>query len=284
MKKSELRKIIKQAILESHIQEREKEPKSKCSHPDKECNKDQDCTGLYQGSCCQNGCCSQCISYEKPKKDKKLEEQGGLSQGACIDPCANNYDLSAGAITCNGVNFSDNWEFGGIAPGVAATDLIGWYNWGPTSGTPEFINSACIVPFENFNGQAPPIPNVPEWFSCCTYDEGVREPLQPGDPKPIKTPVDAAGQPVSPVKPGKPQTSPVRKPKPPTSPANRRPKPPTSPMGSNPTKGKSGCTDSNACNYLASAVIDDGSCEYCHMGDCIMYPSNEFDCMGNQTF
>ena len=58
------------------VVEKEKEPKSKCSHPDKECNKDQDCTGLYQGSCCQNGCCAQCISYEKdPEKSKRLEEE-----------------------------------------------------------------------------------------------------------------------------------------------------------------------------------------------------------------
>ena len=48
---------------------------SKCSHPDKECTKDSQCVGLYQGHCCQNGCCAQCVSYEKdPVKDKRLEE------------------------------------------------------------------------------------------------------------------------------------------------------------------------------------------------------------------
>ena len=275
MKKSELRKLIRQSILESYLQEREKVggKYSGCSHPDKVCTKDTDCKGTYQGHCCQNGCCAQCVTYEKPpRKDphKSLEEQP--SQGYCIDPCANNYDFSAGPITCNGINFGENPFFN--------IDDINWYNWGPQSGTPEWIQMSCIVPFENFGGQAPPLPQSPQYFSCCTYDEGVRQDLQPGDPKPN------TNDPVSPVRPGKPQTSPVRKPKPTrpsTSPANRPPKPPTSPVGSNPTKGKSGCTDSNACNYLASAVIDDGSCEYCHMNDCIMYPPNEYDCNGMPT-
>ena len=40
-----------------------------------ECEKDSDCSGTYDGLCCHDGACSQCITFEKPPKDsKKLEE------------------------------------------------------------------------------------------------------------------------------------------------------------------------------------------------------------------
>tara|TARA_Y100001970_G_C14219065_1_gene851473 strand:- start:373 stop:1869 length:1497 start_codon:yes stop_codon:yes gene_type:complete len=41
-----------------------------------------------------------------------------------------------------------------------------------------------------------------------------------------------------------------------------------------------GCLDSQACNYDASALIDNNSCYYCYDDDCDTYPGNLFDCDG----
>ena len=153
-----------------------------------------------------------------------IREQVGGTQGACIDPCANNYNTSAGLITCNGIDFSS------YNSAIEGDSFYSWFHWGPESGTPEWINANCIPPYEGFNGGPPPIPTN-NYFDCCTYNDGVRGNW---DPKPT---LNTFGQPVSTERPGKPQVSNFRPPlNPPTSPANRPPKPPTSPANKTPKK------------------------------------------------
>ena len=57
-------------MLEDELEERKNVGKGGKN----ECEKDSDCSGMYDGLCCDNGKCSQCISFEKPKSSKKLEE------------------------------------------------------------------------------------------------------------------------------------------------------------------------------------------------------------------
>ena len=42
-----------------------------------------------------------------------------------------------------------------------------------------------------------------------------------------------------------------------------------------------GCTITAACNYNPNATAFDGSCYYCYMDDCNTYPSDFYDCDGN---
>ena len=41
-----------------------------------------------------------------------------------------------------------------------------------------------------------------------------------------------------------------------------------------------GCLDSQACNYDASALIDNNSCYYCYEDDCDTYSEDAYDCNG----
>ncbi len=151
-----------------------------------------------------------------------IREQVGGTQGSCLDPCANNYDYSAALqspTVCDGTTFG-GWPYAG-------SDQF---------GTPEFINDNCIPPYPGLGYALPIMDDMPEWFACCEYENGVRgdwSNLQPGDPKPT---LNTFGQPVSPVKPNKPQVSTLRPAPRPTSPANRPPKPPTSPANKTPKK------------------------------------------------
>ena len=57
-------------MLEDELEERKNVGKGGKN----ECEKDSDCSGMYDGLCYDNGKCSQCISFEKTKSSKKLEE------------------------------------------------------------------------------------------------------------------------------------------------------------------------------------------------------------------
>ena len=64
-----------QEIEEGHCYEEDMSERKNVGKGGKnECEKDSDCKGMYDGLCCDNGKCSQCISFEKPKSSKKLEE------------------------------------------------------------------------------------------------------------------------------------------------------------------------------------------------------------------